>query len=176
MIHDTEHLIDGLAQRLLALAHEPHHRTELGVESDAYLQAILAEFVAQARLGGDDLRSRITNYIETHIHKPICLDDLTRVASLEKHHFVRRYKQLTGLTPMEEVRKRKAAYAKHILQLNPERQLESVAKLVAIPHVATLCRLLSRYAGTTVRDIRHAARMQKNAQTNHLTSQPKRLS
>ncbi len=159
MVQDVGNLIGRLADRLLALAHEPHYQTELGVESNVFLHAILAEFVSRARVATDNLRTLVTSYIETHIHEPIHLDELAQAASLEKHHFVRRYKQLTGLTPMEEVRKRKAAYAKHILQLNPARPLDSVARLVGITHVATLCRLLSRYAGTTARDIRHAARM-----------------
>ncbi len=158
MIQDADHVIDRLANRLLSLAHEPHYRTELGAESNAYLHAILAEYVSRARLASDGLRARVTRYIETHIHEPICLDDLTKVSCLEKHHFVRRYKQLTGMTPMQEVRKRKAAYAKHILQLNPARPLDSVARLVGIPHAATLSRLLSRCAGTTARDIRCSAR------------------
>lgn len=162
MIHDAGPVIDRLAERLLSITHEPYYQTELGFEFNVYLHAILVEFVSRARLETDDLRARIIGYIEQHIHEPIRLDDLTQVASLQKHHFIRRYKQLTGLTPMEEVRKRKATYAKHVLQLNPTRPLKSVAQLVGIRHEATLCRLLSRYAGTTVRDIRRATRMRKD--------------
>lgn len=157
MVRDTGNLIDRLADRLLSLAHDPHYRTELGVESNVFLHAILAEYVSLAKAPVHELRAKVASYIEKHIHEPIHLDELTQAACLEKHHFIRRYKQLTGLTPMQEVRRRKAAYAKHILRLNPARTLDSVARLVGIPHVATLCRLLSRYAGTTARDIRHSA-------------------
>ncbi len=156
-MRDHAHVIETLAHRLLALAHEPTRLTELGAEADAYLNAMLAEFIGLSRVAAHPLLSRVTAYIEAHIHEAIRLGDLARHVGLEKHHFGRKYRQLTGRTPMQDVRRRKAAYAKHILQLNPRQKLAFVAELVGIPHVATLSRLLPRHAGSTARDIKRQA-------------------
>ena len=144
VVRDTEHVIDLLANRLLTLAHEPARRTVLGAEADAYLSAIVAEFICRAQTAGDALLARVTYYTEEHIHGPIRLEDLARHVGLEKHHFGRKYRQLTGRTPIQDVKRRKAAYAKHVLQLSPGRTLSSVGALVGIRDVATLSRSLER--------------------------------
>jgi transcriptional regulator GlxA family with amidase domain len=157
-VHDADQVIALLAQRLLVLAHEPARKTVLCAEADAFVSAILAEFVLRARTAEDEFLSRIARYTEEHIHGPIRLNDLARHAGLEKHHFGRKYKQLTGRTPMQDVKRRKAAYAKHVLQLSPSRTLSSIIGLVGVKNTATLSRLLSRHAGASARDIKRAAR------------------
>jgi AraC-like DNA-binding protein len=153
-VHDTEKVIDTLAHRLLMLAHEPARTTVLGEEADAFVSSILAEFVLRAKTAEDELLSKVARYTEAHIHEPIRLDDLARHAGLEKHHFGRKYKQLTGRTPMQDVKRRKAAYAKHVLQLHPDWTLRSVLSLVGVKDTATLSRLLTRHTGASARDIK----------------------
>jgi AraC-like DNA-binding protein len=160
-VRDADHVIDLLAHRLLMLAHEPARKTVLGAEADAFVSAILAEFVLRARTAEDELLSKVARYTEEHINGPIRLADLARAAGLEKHHFGRKYKQLTNRTPMQDVKRRKAAYAKHILQLSPGRTLRSILSLVGVKDAATLSRLLSRYAGASARDIKRAARAKR---------------
>lgn len=157
-VHDADQVIALLAQRLLVLAHEPARKTLLGPEADASVSAILAEFVLRARTAEDEFLSKVARYTEEHIHGPIRLEELARHAGLEKHHFGRKYKHLTGRTPMRDVKHRKAAYAKHVLQLSPSRTLSSVLSLVGVKDTATLSRLLTRHAGASARDIKKAAR------------------
>jgi len=157
-VHDTNQIIAALAQRLLVLAHEPARKTVLGEEADAFVSSILAEFILRSRTAEDELLSKIARYMEEHIQGPVQLDDLARHAGLEKHHFGRKYKQLTGRTPMQDVKHRKAAYAKHILQLNPQWTLSSVLSLVGVKDTATLSRLLTRHVGASARDIKKAGR------------------
>ncbi len=137
-MHDTEKVIDTLAHRLLILAHEPARKTVLGEEADAFVSSILAEFVLRAKTAEDELLSKVARYTEAHIHEPIRLE----------------YKQLTGRTPMQDVKRRKAAYAKHVLQLHPDWTLRSVLSLVGVKDTATLSRLLTRHTGASARDIK----------------------
>lgn len=163
MVRDTGHLIDLLANRLLVLAHDPTRKTALGAETNVYLAAMLAEYTALARTGAEELVAQVAHFIEEHIHLPIRLAELARCVGLEENHFGRRYRQLTGRTPLEEVRSRKAAYAKHILLLSPEWPLSRVSKTVGVRDASRLSRLLARYAGASARDIKKAARRAKHA-------------
>ncbi len=161
VVRDTNHVIDLLANRLLDAAHDPAGRARLGASLDAYLAAMLAEYVALARTAADDMLARVTQFIEGNIHRPIRLEELARHAGLEKHHFGRKYKQLTGRTPIQDVKRRKAAYAKHILLLTPGRTLSNIAGLVGVRDASKLSRLLTRHAGASARDIKHTARKKK---------------
>lgn len=151
-------MIDLLGNRLLALAHEPARKGALGAEADAYASAILAEFICRARAMENAMLDRVAKYTEEHIRGPIRLADLARCVGLEKNHFGRKYKQLTGRTPIQDVKRRKAAYAKHILLLTPTRTLRSVGSYIGVQNTSTLSRLFTRYAGASVRDIKRAAR------------------
>ncbi len=169
-IRDEERLINQLAGRLLTISHDPHRQTVLGAEADAFLHGILSEFILHARRMSNDLRSLVIRYIEDNIQSPVRLDDLARITGLEKHYLVRKYRQVTGLTPMQEVRQRKAARAKHLLQLNPSLSLASVARLVGVAHTSTLCRMLIHDAGTTARDIRRSARATSGQKRHRITA------
>ncbi len=157
VVRDVNHVLDLLANRLIATAHDPADKARLGPSLDAYLAAMLAEYLALARTAADDLLAKVTQYTEEHIHQPIRLEELARHIGLEKHHFGRKYKQLTGRTPIQDVWRRKAAYAKHILLLTPSRTLRNVAGFVGVRDASKLSRLITRYTGTTARDIKKAA-------------------
>ncbi len=159
LVRDTEHVFDLLARRLLAAVHSPSHKAGLGAVADAYLGAMLAELITLAKAAADStLPAQMIRYTEEHIRQPIRLKDLARCAGLEKHHFARKYKQLTGRTPMQEVRRRKADHARRSLLLDPLLTLTSVAPLVGVRDASTLSRLLRRDACVSARDIKRAAR------------------
>jgi AraC-like DNA-binding protein len=157
-VRDAEHLLDRLAHRLLAITHDPAGKSILADAANAYLAALLAEFVRLAQAVADPLLARVAEFTEQNIHRPIRLEELARLVELEKNHFGRKYKALTGRTPIEDVQRRKAIYAKHMLLETPSRTLANLAKYVGIRDAATLSRLLTRYTGTTARDIKRAAR------------------
>jgi AraC-like DNA-binding protein len=158
LVRDTDHLIDRLAHRLLAVTHDPAGKALLGDAANAFLAAMLAEFVALAQAVADPLLRRVADYTEQNIHRPIRLEELARHIGLEKNHFGRKYKALTGRTPIEDVQRRKAIYAKYMLQETPERTLQNLAGYIGVRNAATLSRLLTRHAGTSARDIKRAAR------------------
>lgn len=158
LVRDLDHLIDRLVHRLLAVTHDPAGRTVPGDAANAFLAAMLAEFVALAQAVADPLVRRVADYTEQNIHRPIRLEELARHIGLEKNHFGRKYKALTGRTPIEDVQRRKAIYAKYMLQETPERTLQNLAGYVGVRNAATLSRLLSRHAGASARDIKRAVR------------------
>jgi AraC-like DNA-binding protein len=161
MVRDSNHVIDLLAQRLLELSHDPVRKGMLGSDANAYLAAICAEFTALSVTATDDMLARVIHYTEEHMPKAVRLADLARCVGLEKHHFARRYKQLTGRTPIHDVLRRKALRARRQLLLNPGWTLAFAAPLVGMRDATALSRLLSRYAGVSARDIKRAAKAKR---------------
>lgn len=158
LVRDSDHLVDRLTHRLLAIAHDPAGKALPGDAANACLAAMLVEFVALAHAGADPLLRRVADYTEQNIDRPIRLEELARHVGLEKNHFGRTYKARTGRTPIEDVQRRKALYAKYMLQETPERTLQNLAGYVGVRNAATLSRLLARHAGISARDIKKAAR------------------
>ena len=58
---------------------------------------------------------RAVDYIEDNIRTPLDLDRLSAVACMAKHHFLRRFRDVIGLTPYQFVLKRRIAAAEHLL-------------------------------------------------------------
>jgi AraC-like DNA-binding protein len=167
LVRDANHVIDLLAHRLLDLSHDPVRKGMLGADSNAYMAAMCVEFMALSVTAADDLLARVIQYTEEHMQNTVRLDDLARFVGFEKHHFARKYRQLTGRTPIHDVWHRKALRARRQLLLNPEWTLAYVAPLVGMRDASALSRLLTRYAGASVRDIKRAARNKNKPRTNN---------
>jgi AraC-like DNA-binding protein len=158
MVHDADHLLDLLAQRLLMLSHNSTRPTTWHHEANAFLAAMVAEFMDLARRYSTDLVAQVMRYTEEHMDQRIRLADLARHAGLEKSHFGRKYRQLTGRSPMQDVLRQKASLAKHILWGIPNTNLKYVAQRIGLPDGTKVSRLLKQYAGVSARDIKKAAR------------------
>ena len=79
---------------------------------------------------------------------------LSGFVGLDESYFGRRYKQLTGHTPMEEVRRIRVEHAVGIIQGTGTLPLKDVAFRVGMANDRLLCRWLKRYRGMTSREIR----------------------
>jgi len=58
----------------------------------------------------------VIEYIDDNLEKAISLPDLARVAQISLYHFVRLFKQSTGLSPHQYVLKKRIEHAKSLLQ------------------------------------------------------------
>lgn len=95
--------------------------------NELYLEYLLAIFLYRAitsepsfvearGLSAKDPRwARLFDYIEANVCGPISLDDLARVVSLSKFHFVREYKRLFLETPAHTVRNIRLGKAESLL-------------------------------------------------------------
>lgn len=158
LMRDVDHLLTPLAERLLMLSHDPTRPNADIHEANAFLAAMVAEFMDLARRYSTDLVAQVMRYTEEHMDQRIRLDDLACHAGLEKSHFGRKYRQLTGRSPMQDVLRQKAALAKHILWGVPNTNLKYVAQRLGLPDGTKVSRLLKQYAGVSARDIKKAAR------------------
>ena len=68
---------------------------------------------------------RAINYIENNLKNEIMLADCARVSGYSDYHFIRVFKEATGLTPADYIRKRRLTDIKHMRQDVPvSRRLE----------------------------------------------------
>jgi len=99
------------------------------------------------------LVSDVRAYIRDHLDETVTLDQLARFCGMSKYHFVRRYKQLSGMTPMHDVRRIRLERARHLL-LTTNAPLKTIAALVGFSDEFYLSRSLSKHFGTGARRMR----------------------
>ncbi len=122
--------------------------------NDTFLRAILAEYVRLA--GGkesDDLVLAVRTFMQDHLAEPLTLDDLAGRARMSKYHFIRKYRDLTGRTPMEELRMIRLETAKNLV-MTTNLPLKSIAPRVGLCNEYYLCRLSAKYLETSLGSFR----------------------
>ena len=153
VVHDHQGIIRRLANVLLEIRAWPSsHRIRV---QNGYMAGILAEYERLSVLAQNDLENRMIRYIEEHIKKPIRLGDLARHAGYHKHHFIRKYKACTSRTPMDDVRRIRAEYARDMLASPQRWTLRQIAHHIGVTNEFQVSRLIRRYIGIPVRDLRH---------------------
>lgn len=152
---DRAGVVRLLANRLLALRALP--APVLASVPNHYVAAMTAEILHLLSMQVDSLVGRVAHYVETHMSRAFTLVELSREMGLQRHHFGRRFKALTGLTPMDYVRRRKADYALNSLLVSPDEGAAEIAAAIGVADRCQLSRLLKACYGVTVRDIRRGA-------------------
>lgn len=118
------------------------------VTVNPFLHAILAEYERLATYKDDPLVTGTRAYIRQHLAKSLTLDELAARVSLSKFHFVRRYKTLTGRTPMEDARHIRLQAARDLL-LTTALPLKEIGPQVGLGDEYRLCRLFRKHFHTT---------------------------
>lgn len=114
VIHDLSSRLRSLAQESYRLNHIQNQLVEDLRQS--YLKTILGEFFLLNQTGDKDiLVTQIRDYIHRNLANPIRVDDLAKVAYMSKYYFIRKYKTVSGITPMEEVRNMRLDEAKNLI-------------------------------------------------------------
>ena len=88
------------------------------------------------------------NYIDSHLHYAIRLGDLSQASGLSPAHLSRRFKQETGLTPTEFIRKRRLAEARQLL-LDGHLDSSAVANVLGFSSQSYFIACFKKEFGTT---------------------------
>ena len=118
------------------------------------LHAILAEYDRLATHKDDPLVTGIRAHIRQHLAERVTLTDLAKRVGLSKFHLVRRYRKLTGRTPMADARLLRLQTARDLL-LTTALPLKEIAPRVGLGDVYRLCRLFRQHFQTTPGALRH---------------------
>jgi AraC-like DNA-binding protein len=118
-----------------------------------FLASIVAEFVRLVERPAYDMPTRVRDFVRAHLDQKLSLDALAARAGLSKYHFLRRYKQLTGLSPMQDVRRIRLEVAREVL-LTSDLPLKAIAPRVGLANEYHLSRLLKKHLGAGARELR----------------------
>jgi len=120
----------------------------------AFLQAILVEFErVQTAPATPSLTERVRAFMRAHVAEPLTLTDLAGCVEMSKFHFGRRYRTLTGLTPMEDLRQLRLEAARDLL-LTTDLPLKAIAPRVGLGDEYHLSRLFRRAFGIAPGELR----------------------
>lgn len=108
-----------------------------------YGQTLVAEFLRLAARPEDELVARVRSHMRRHLRDAITLDDLAQAGGMSKFHFIRRYRQRTGTTPMADLRLTRLAAARDLL-LTTNLPLKDIAPRCGLRDEFHLSRLFRR--------------------------------
>jgi AraC-like DNA-binding protein len=111
---------------------------------NGYLSAFLAEMRRLISNKDSPFIEEVRELIIKDPSKNHSLESLAKFAGLSKFHFLRKYQELAGISPISEVRRIRLNFA-HNLILTTTEPLKSIAKRSGLKNETTLCRLFQKY-------------------------------
>ncbi|MBQ4912888.1 helix-turn-helix transcriptional regulator [Maribacter sp. MMG018] len=91
--------------------------------------------------------NEIDLYIENNIHEKFNLDDLSRMANINKYGFVKKFKATTGMTPMNYILMKKVFSCKELIDAHTE--LTDVAYRYNFTDMAHFSKTFKRFVGVS---------------------------
>jgi AraC-like DNA-binding protein len=89
--------------------------------------------------------SKISNYIEKHIYDKFELNELSKIANINKFGFAKKFKTVTGMTPMNYILMRKIFSSKKAISSNSE--LTEIAYQYNFTDIAHFSKTFKRFIG-----------------------------
>jgi len=89
--------------------------------------------------------NQINDYIENHIHDKFCLNELSKMANINKYGFVKKFKISTGMTPMNYILMKKIFSCKKLIHSNSK--LTEIAYQYSFSDMAHFSKTFKRYIG-----------------------------
>lgn len=87
----------------------------------------------------------INHYIEYHIYEKFCLEELSKMAHINKYGFIKKFKSATGMTPMNYVLMKKIFSCKRLIQ--PDSELTEIAYQYNFTDLAHFSKTFKRFIG-----------------------------
>ena len=104
------------------------------------------------------------DFLHTNYAQPIGLEELAKVAFLSKYHFLRLFKLVHGVTPLDYLQRKRTGVALRLLQ-SSDLPMSDVAARVGFARRATLARQIKRWTGRTVAQIPHLGNSRQRSRT-----------
>jgi AraC-like DNA-binding protein len=141
---------------LLALRHAAYALTPF-VHGSCLLKALLtglADQIARNTSGHGNLNlNAVLNLMQSRLAMELDLDDLAREARLSKYHFIRRFRHLTGHTPIQHFIHLKMQHACQLLDSSPD-PVKRIAAAVGYEDPYYFSRLFKRVIGVSPQQYR----------------------
>ena len=113
---------------------------------DSLLQALVLEFDLISTAATPGMAEQVRLFLRESLAKQLTVDDLASVAHMSRAHFIRSYKQLTGITPMAELRQLRVQEAKNLV-ITTDLPLKTIALRVGLQDEHHLSHVFRRLLG-----------------------------
>lgn len=103
----------------------------------------------------------VKDYIDSHLHQNLKLDELAAIAQLSLYHFLRLFKQSMGVTPHQYILQCRLNQAKHLLQ-HSDLSIVEIATRTGFCDQSHLTRYFKRMIGTTPKQLLQSRSVSNN--------------
>lgn len=133
-------------------------KNALDTKNDKVIEPTLSQFVNTLKIYSQENEkeysglnfnsfNKINNYIETHIYDKFCLNELSKIANINKFGFAKKFKNSTGMTPMNYILMRKIFSSKKAINSNSE--LTEIAYQYNFTDMAHFSKTFKRFIGVS---------------------------
>ena len=119
-----------------------------------WLLALLEELRRLTTVDSVPWLDAVRVHMHQHLQEPLDLNRLARVGEMSRFAFVRKYKKITGMTPMVDLRQMRIEQARTLL-LTSAATLKEIASDVGISDEFQLSKLFRKHFGLSPREIRN---------------------
>ncbi len=131
-------------------------KNALDTKNDSVIECKLSQFINALKFYSQENEkeysglnfnsyNQICNYIENHIYDKVSLDELSQIVNINKFGFAKKFKTLTGMTPINYVLMRKIFSSKKSIKLNSE--LTDIAYQYNFTDIAHFSKTFKRFIG-----------------------------
>lgn len=121
--------------------------------SGSCLAGLLGEYLRLAEGPEPELVMRVNQYVRAHLASPITLNDLAMHVNLNRCYFARRYKTLTGVSPMHSVWRIRLAQARNLI-MSSTMPLKAIAGEVGFSSESALSHAMQKQEHVTPLQLR----------------------
>ena len=143
LTHDQKGRIRILAEWLLSDYKNSLYANQEIVE-DSLLQTLLLELEKNAFYRTNNFVQKVKTSIYEHICEPLTLDKLSQLFNMNKFTFLRKYKEQTGRTPMDEVRQIRLERARDLV-ISTDLSFKDISQRTGFNNEYQLSRVFKKY-------------------------------
>lgn len=147
-----------------ALLLDTRNETDWALASDCYLDALLVRLAATSDWGGEFPQyrrlmlsphtvRRVRDHVRSHLNSRITLADLAEVAGYSRFHFVRAFKESTGVPPYAYVIRERITVVQDLMR-SSDMPIADIAKLCGFATHAHFSTQFRSITGTTPAEYR----------------------
>ncbi|MCC8114730.1 MAG: AraC family transcriptional regulator [Bacteroidales bacterium] len=128
-----------------------HRQLSIRVESRGILFLLMSRFLSQAtpkKLATDNRVQKALDYIQTHLSKPLTIEELADMACLSKDHLTRLFKKEMGMPPLHYINQKKVERAQ-LLLLTEDTPIKTIAYQLGYEDPSYFNRIFRKYTGQT---------------------------
>jgi AraC-like DNA-binding protein len=119
----------------------------------ALLHALIAAYVGSSASPSDALVLTVREHVRARLAEPLRLDDLAERVGMSKYHFLRVFRQATGITPIAYVRAMRVDAARALLTVS-SLPLREIAAQVGFTDESALSRTFRQVTGQSPGSVR----------------------